>query len=75
MKITETDRGWDVLSDSGKTYEVRRETRLDEMGSMYFEMTCTCPSRKRPCKHVIAVEESDSAEDLPDEIQERIEYE
>lgn len=75
MEITETDRGWSVLSGSGNTYEVRRLTKLDEMGSMYFVMTCTCPAgqHRRHCKHVDAVEQymiesrmADGGDDLED---------
>ena len=58
MEITQTGNNrWSVLSDSGRTYEVRLLTRLDEMGSMYFVWRCSCPSRQSPCKHVRAVNE------------------
>jgi uncharacterized Zn finger protein len=56
MKITETGNNrWSVESDSGKVYEVRLRTRLDEMGSMFFTWECNCPSRQHPCKHCRAV--------------------
>ena len=68
LKCTE----WDVLSDSGKTYRVKITTMLDEMGCMYFKWTCNCPSRKSPCKHIIAVDEEYPP--LDDEVGERCEY-
>jgi len=71
MKITETGRNrWNVLSDSGNTYAVRLRTCLDECGSMYFRWECDCPSRKRPCKHALAVEAATDAAD--DQAAERI---
>jgi uncharacterized Zn finger protein len=58
MKITETKSNcWQVESDSGNTYTVRHRTKLDADGCMYFKWECDCPSRKHPCKHVVAVEE------------------
>ena len=61
MKITElkTDPrvyAWGVESDSGNTYTVRRRTKLDEMGGMYFAWECDCPAWKT-CKHIRAVED------------------
>lgn len=72
MTITEVaPRKWSVESDSGNTYEVRLRTKLDELGSMYFQWECDCPSRKHPCKHALAVEAQTDAVD--DEAAERIE--
>jgi len=72
MQITQTGPNrWDVLSDSGNTYTVRLLTKLDGGGSMYFVWTCTCPSRKRPCKHALAVEAEHPAVD--EQAAERIE--
>jgi len=47
---------WNVHSDSGNTYTVQMETKFRRYdGGIYFQWSCTCPSRKHPCKHVIAV--------------------
>lgn len=66
MEIKQVETGrlsearWQVESEShpGTWYNVRSSTKLDEMGSMYFKMTCDCPSRKHPCKHIIAIEDA-----------------
>ncbi len=50
-----------VRSLSGKTYSVDSKTKLDEMGSMYFKLTCTCPARGH-CRHIEAVENMRYAE-------------
>jgi len=55
------DDGYDVESVSGNTYRVMSHTRLDEMGSMYFTWSCTCPARKR-CRHIDAVQQMRWAE-------------
>ena len=56
MKITKVGRyRWQVLSDSGNTYDVGRWPKMDILGSMYLRWECSCPSRQRPCKHVRAV--------------------
>ena len=81
FNIQETARGWDVESQThpGQFYQVKQQTRLDEMGSMYFTMSCNCPSRKHPCKHVDAVvqaryEAELAAEDPDLEAIERIQF-
>lgn len=57
MVITETGRNkWAVVSNSGMAYTVRYQTKLDRMGCMYFVWSCSCPSRKYPCKHALEVE-------------------
>jgi uncharacterized Zn finger protein len=49
------DKGaYKVTSESGKTYTVRSRTRLDDMGSMFFEWSCDCPARGT-CRHIDAV--------------------
>ncbi|MDX9780903.1 MAG: hypothetical protein RBT66_07685 [bacterium] len=70
--IIDTDRGWDVVSQSGSTYHVRSHTRLDEMGSMYFTMSCTCPAKKQ-CRHITAVINMREAEARMDEDDDAIE--
>ena len=57
-EITQADESWAVYavhSTSGKIYEVKNVTNLDELGSIYFEWRCDCPARKR-CRHIDAVE-------------------
>lgn len=72
MQITQNSNGdYEVLSDSGKQYDVTLKTKLDEMGSMYFVWKCTCQAfkfRSGECKHILAVknlrwDEAKSAED------------
>lgn len=64
--IRDTDTGWDVVSESGSTYHVRSRTRLDEMGSMYFTMSCSCAGCKQ-CRHITAVMNMRHAEACMDE--------
>ena len=74
MKITKsptTANRWRVVSDSGETYGVALLARLNQMGSMYFKWSCTCPSRKQPCKHALAVEQA--LESVDEQAMERIE--
>lgn len=59
--ITATNSGWEVRSQSGNTYTVTERTQIDEMGSMYFTIDCTCPARGR-CRHIDAVEQMRVAE-------------
>lgn len=54
--------GWTVQSASGSTYHVASKPCLDEMGSMYFRWTCSCPARGR-CRHIDAVEQMRHAEE------------
>lgn len=68
--IRDISNGWEVTSASGKTYTVELRTRLDAMGSMYFEWDCDCPANKR-CRHIDAVEQMLDAEDHDAEIRER----
>jgi len=58
--IKQIENGYDVTSGkSGKTYTVTTETRLDEIGSMYFKMSCSCPAGQhgRNCHHITSVED------------------
>ena len=72
MKITENGQNkWQVESDSGNTYDVALQTKLDEMGSMFFRWACTCPSRKYPCKHALAVADATAVVDA--QAEERVE--
>ena len=71
MIITENGNNtWSVKSDSGKTYEVRFLTKIDALGGMYFKWQCSCPSRKYPCKHALAVEAETNGVDA--QVEERI---
>ena len=57
--VREIENGHEVTSGkSGKTYTVTTETRLDELGSMYFKMKCSCPAGRygRNCHHIETVE-------------------
>jgi len=54
-EVEETRAGHRVTSPSGNTYEVRSHTKLDELGSMYFTRSCSCPARGT-CVHMAAVD-------------------
>lgn len=49
---------WAVQGSRGDEYTVRYQTKLDELGSLFFVWTCDCPAgrRGRNCKHVQAVQ-------------------
>lgn len=73
MNIQETAKGWQVESESqpGKSYEVISQTKLDEMGSMYFALTCTCSGWKyrRDCKHIDAVVQQQKAMEVLERVE------
>jgi hypothetical protein len=54
--------GFDVISNSGKTYRVISQMGVSrDTGSYYFTMKCNCPAYKR-CRHIDAVEQMRYAE-------------
>ena len=64
MKIINKNKNtWNIEGDSGSNYTVKLRTCLDEMGSMFFKWECDCPSRKKPCKHVLFIESQTNAMD------------
>ena len=62
--ICRCDDGYDVISNSGKTYRVVSKMGVSrDSGSYYFTMSCNCPAWKR-CRHIEAVEQMRYAEAL-----------
>jgi len=80
IETTNLTAKWVIESEShaGQFYTVTSRPVIDrDSGSMEFRMTCTCPSRRHPCKHIQAVDQYRYADGVTEEdyeIMERTTY-